>query len=145
MVSIFLPSFPIMPPWFTSKYNPLSSKPPDEDWPEHANDGYAEKALKPTRRLCSLLSMKAILVSLIMILQSGIIIHLHIVASRCQRVQLDVPETFRAQYGGDFRYQSLDHVYDSLWNETDKSVIVMSPVGIEDGHEEIGAITMCVF
>lgn len=67
-------------------------------------------------------------------LQSGNIIHLYIVASRCQRVQLDVPETFRAQYGGDFSYQSPDHVYDSLWNETDKSVIVTNPADVEDGN-----------
>ncbi len=130
-------------PTLQLSYNPLPSYPPESDSSEDPRDGYESAERKgPDRKPLSCISIKAAIGTFLLILQLGLILHFHEAASLCERRELGRIDTFEARFESDQSYQSLDHIYDGLWNETGQSPIVMTSIGLENGQAEVGSITM---
>lgn len=124
-------------------YNFLPANPPEPEPPEDSSNEFGDVQWKQhPRKLSYCLTIKAAVVIFIFILQLGFTLHFQQAASRCARGELDKPQTFEARFESDRNYQSLDHRYDNLWNETGQSPIVMTSIGLNGGQAQVGSITM---
>lgn len=99
-------------------------------------DDHTDFASKSNRRL----SIKAILFLCVAFVQFAIVVYFCLAASKCAKGRHE----FIKKYGRNPIYQLLDHKYDYLQNETGYSSVVMSSIGIENGHEGLGSLIMLV-
>lgn len=124
-------------------YNFLPPNPPEPEPPGDCSNEFGDVQWKKhSRKPLYCLSIKAAAVIFIIILQLGFILHFQQAASRCARSKEDQTQTFEARFESDQSYQSLDHRYDNLWNETGQSPIVMTSIGLNGEKAKVGSITM---
>ncbi len=125
--------------WLKSGYARIPLKNRELDFPESST---GEEAQGPLRKAHFLLGAVSSLALIVIIFELLMIIDLHKSSSHFKNMRQGYAQMVERRYGASPTYQSLDHKFDGLWNETDTSSIILSSRGMSDGKEDIGAISM---